>query len=359
MLYKFQKGQEQEQVQVEKVPFHNINKVKGKEKDLENLLANHLQDFFSDPVLMPISQERNWQEEPDLMALDENGTLYIFELKVGNVSDETVLQIIRYAQNFGVESYAKLDYFYQQWCCNTTDTPHTDLKTAHKDAFQLDAALPESQFNCKQKLILVGNTADSKLVQTVQYWQEKGVDIDFMPYRFYEIGGEMYFEFFAKPFDMCSAQSKKGVLFDTNGTHSGLQSVLDMLRGKKKKISAYGKANRFVDWLKKDDYVLYYQVGYGVIAAGIVTDNVAENLDGEERCRRVRLLTDAIQCEEDICAISPRELKELLGHGFFYANTIKRPYLSEEEAKLVIEKLKDKYEKYQEKRKEKECDLKN
>ena len=91
-------------------------------------------------------------------------------------------------------------------CCNTTDTPHTDLKTAHKDAFQLDAALPESQFNCKQKLILVGNTADSKLVQTVQYWQEKGVDIDFMPYRFYEIGGEMYFEFFAS--DACAAASE-------------------------------------------------------------------------------------------------------------------------------------------------------
>ena len=108
--------------------------------------------------------------------------------------------------------------------------------------------------------------------------------------------------------------------------------------------------------MEKDDYVLYYQVGYGVIAAGIVTDNVAENLDREERCRRVNLLTDVIRCEEDICAISPRELEELLGHGFFYANTIKRPYLSIKEAKLITKKLQ---EKYQEKREEKECDLKN
>ena len=54
MLYKFHKEQEQ----VEKVPFHNIKKVSGNEKDLENLLANHLQDFFSNPVLMPIFQER-------------------------------------------------------------------------------------------------------------------------------------------------------------------------------------------------------------------------------------------------------------------------------------------------------------
>ena len=46
MLYKFHKEQEQ----VEKVPFHNIKKVSGNEKDLENLLANHLQDFFSNPV---------------------------------------------------------------------------------------------------------------------------------------------------------------------------------------------------------------------------------------------------------------------------------------------------------------------
>ena len=91
MLYKFHKEQEQ----IEKVSFHNIKKVGGNEKDLENLLANHLQDFFSNPVLMPIFQERKWQEEPDLMALDENGTLYIFELKVDFVSDETVFQIIR------------------------------------------------------------------------------------------------------------------------------------------------------------------------------------------------------------------------------------------------------------------------
>ena len=111
MLYKFHKEQEQ----IEKVSFHNIKKVGGNEKDLENLLANHLQDFFSNPVLMPIFQERKWQEEPDLMALDENGTLYIFELKVDFVSDETVFQIIRYAQKFGMESYAKLDHFYQQW----------------------------------------------------------------------------------------------------------------------------------------------------------------------------------------------------------------------------------------------------
>ena len=135
MLYKFHKEQEQ----IEKVSFHNIKKVGGNEKDLENLLANHLQDFFSNPVLMPIFQERKWQEEPDLMALDENGTLYIFELKVGFVSDKTVLQIIRYAQKFGVESYAKLDHFYQQWC-KTTGSSYTDLKIAHKDAFQLDSA---------------------------------------------------------------------------------------------------------------------------------------------------------------------------------------------------------------------------
>ena len=354
MLYKFYKEQEQ----IENVPFYGIEKVNGIEKDLENLLADHLQDFFSNPVVMPIFQERKGQEEPDLMALDENGTLYIFELKVGLVSDGVVLQVIRYAQKYGVESYAKLNHLYQQWRKNTGDS-YTDLQTAHKDAFQLESALPESQFNCKQKMILVGNAADNKLVQTVQYWQKNGLEIDFMPYRFYEIAGEIYLEFFAKPFDICffqANQSKKGVLFDTNGTNSGLRSVLDMLQDKEKKISAYGKANRFVDWLEKGDYVLYYQVGYGVVAAGIVTDQVAENLDGEERCRRVDLLTDAIRCEEDICAISPGELKELLGHGFFYANTIKRPYLSIEEAKLVTKKLQ---EKYLEKRKEKECDLKN
>jgi hypothetical protein len=46
------------------------------EKDLEDLLAKHLWDvlFMGNP-LMPIAQERPWQPDGDIYALNETGSL--------------------------------------------------------------------------------------------------------------------------------------------------------------------------------------------------------------------------------------------------------------------------------------------
>lgn len=46
-------------------------------------------------------QPRKWQEKPDLMALDREGNLYIFEIKVWESRNENLLQILRYGQLFG------------------------------------------------------------------------------------------------------------------------------------------------------------------------------------------------------------------------------------------------------------------
>jgi len=45
------------------------------EKDLENVLADHITRLIREEYLMIISQERPLQEEPDILALDKDGTL--------------------------------------------------------------------------------------------------------------------------------------------------------------------------------------------------------------------------------------------------------------------------------------------
>ena len=336
MLYKF----DNENNSLEMQKFYDFSDLKGKEKDLENLLASNLGEIYTENgLLMPIFQERQWQAEPDLCALDKEGNLIIFELKRGFVLGDTTIQIMRYAQELGQKNYSELNVIYN----NYINAHDIDLKAMHAQNFGLEMPLKESQFNKKQFLVIVGNSTDTDLMNAVDYWKSKGINIDYLPYRFYEINEELYFEFFAKPYDYhINPRDKKGIIFDTNATYDS-ESVWDMF--KHHKISAYGDASNFVYRFNKNDYVLYYQIGYGVIGAGQIIDSkVYDNKDAEEKFRKVKLLTPEIKSLDEICCISPSELTEITGKNFYYASTVKSPYLSEEDAKAVIDELNKKYE---------------
>ncbi len=64
---------------------------------------------------MPIFKERKFQEEADIMALDTNENLYIFELKRWQAKEENLLQVLRYGQLFGNSSYEDLDNMYKSF----------------------------------------------------------------------------------------------------------------------------------------------------------------------------------------------------------------------------------------------------
>lgn len=51
------------------------------ERHLQEILFKSLDRLFSDDELILIMQSRQGPEEPDLMAVDKHGHLYIFELK--------------------------------------------------------------------------------------------------------------------------------------------------------------------------------------------------------------------------------------------------------------------------------------
>lgn len=75
ILFKYQNSS------LEMLPFYDYADLKGKEKDLENLLADNLGELYiEDGQLMPIFQERQWWEEPDLCALDKDGNQRIWTL---------------------------------------------------------------------------------------------------------------------------------------------------------------------------------------------------------------------------------------------------------------------------------------
>lgn len=84
MLYKLNQYQNRNIYQ--KVKRVTLADIGWKEKDLENLISHNIQDFISSNDLMTIFNERVRQEEPDILALDSAGDLYIFELKDGQES---------------------------------------------------------------------------------------------------------------------------------------------------------------------------------------------------------------------------------------------------------------------------------
>lgn len=339
MLYKYENNT------LKKLGYYSYSDFQGKEKDLENLLAENLNDLYmEDAQLMPIFQERQLQAEPDLLALDKEGNLVIFELKRDEVQGDTTIQVMRYAQNYGQKTYLELNEFYQKYKSKRDDK--LSLKDAHKEAFGLDKELDESEFNKRQKMVIVGNSLDISLIKAVEYWKSKKLNIDFLPYRFYKINDEIYFEFFAKPYDYhLNIRYKKGIIFDTCRTYIE-SAVWDMF--KKNKVSAYNSASNFIRSFNKGDYVFYYHKGWGIIGVGIIKSSLPKEIssNGEiELYHTVKLLTPEISNESEIKCISANEICNLLGKNFYWASTTKRPYLTETESKVLADELIKRYSK--------------
>ncbi|GBR76820.1 hypothetical protein NO2_1310 [Candidatus Termititenax persephonae] len=335
MLYEFSDGK------ISPVKFFSYQEIFGKEKDLENLLARNMEELFYGEQIMTIFQERSGQQAPDICGLDKDGNLVIFELKREIVSDSTTIQIMRYAQVWGQYDYDALNERYKTWRAKYKVTVQ-ELADAHKKYFELEEPLLRDKFNLTQRLILVGNSADGNLLNAIKYWKSQKLNIDFAPYRFYEIGGQTYFEFFSKPYDIhWNPVSNKAVMFDTCKTYIP-DAIWDMFKAHK--VSAYGDAIYCVNYLNKGDTVFFYHKGWGIVAAGKITSNNPKDLpENEERYHSVDFLTPIPSPGNELRCLSPAEIKQALGKGFYWARTVKTPYLNEAEAKKLIEMLNDKY----------------
>ncbi len=78
------------------------------ERALQAVLFDSLDRLFPDDELVLLMQSRSWQEEPDLMAVDKDGHLYIFELKAWESHSSNLLQVLRYGQMYGGSRYSDL-----------------------------------------------------------------------------------------------------------------------------------------------------------------------------------------------------------------------------------------------------------
>ena len=234
-----------------------------KEEDLEKILAERIDYLIRSDMLWVIFRERKFQEEADILALDEKGILYIFELKRWQSDQSNLLQVIRYGQIFGRYRYEELQDLLRKY----TKDPTADLAKAHASYFELDSALNPSAFNHDQRFVVVTAGVDIDTLEAVRYWSGKNLPITALTYHVYEFGGNFFIEFHSyspEPNDYAALLSNN-VVVNTNITYRK-DAYKQMLADKK--AAAYYDRKTAVDGIQKGDRVFLYHTGVGVCAMG-------------------------------------------------------------------------------------------
>ncbi len=313
------------------------------EQDLEDLIAKHLLgELFERMPLLTFFEQRPMQAEADIYAVNEAGDVVIFELKRSTASQDALDQLFRYTQCASQWGYDDINRKFQNY--QKKEPNGLTLVQAHRDVFNLDEPLDEHQFNQRQIMWVIGSAADESLIRGVDYWKSQGLSIDFLPYRLYEIAGQFYFEFFAKPYDThVNPGSVKGVLFDTCATYYD-----DSLRWmvEKKRVSAYGDRKEAVYSLAHGDYVFYSHVGHGLVSAARVVGRSVKSDPGspsgeDELYWDVKPLTRPPTDLNSPEAMSFAQVRKVTGRNFFWARTQKTPYLNREEAEHLLSELRN------------------
>jgi len=156
-----------------------------------------------------------------------------------------------------------------------------------------------------------------------------------VPYRLYQLGTGIHFELFSLPYDRHrNPGTLKGVLFDTNRSWDE-NSVWSMLE--QRRVAAYEGARYFADYIDHGDIVFYSHVGKGIVAAARVTGPTKKPSD-EEWYHDVEFLTATPTRQTNIRrAVSFRRVTEVTGKSFYWARTVKVPYLTREETDALLE----------------------
>ncbi|MDE2742545.1 MAG: hypothetical protein OXI58_13215 [Gemmatimonadota bacterium] len=245
-----------------------------KEEHIEAFLGPRLSEIVSEDQLMQIGRERRGQEEADLLALSKEGILYIFELKRWESKPENILQVMRYGQIFGRYSYGELEFLAQK-----QKQLDGSLKEKHRVYFQLNTELPESKFNHDQVFVLFTNGLDEDTISAVNFWTQKGIKIECVPYRTYEINGEPYIQWDTyNPRDEIPFEANT-CFFIVNTNRSYMPDVWkDMINNGK--ASAYYSNKNAICRVSRGSVVYLYHTGVGIIAKGHATSNYEEA--GEE-----------------------------------------------------------------------------
>jgi hypothetical protein len=235
------------------------------ERGLQDILFRSLDRLIGDDELLLLMQSRHWQEEPDLMALDKDGNLYIFEIKVWESRSENLLQALRYGQLNGALDYDGLNEIWRR-------RPDADRSLDETHQAKFDVQLKSEDFNRRQIFVVLTNGLDAETRRAVKYWRTTGLDVRPWIYRSYDFDNKLVLEIapFRTADDPLEDQAEGGGDgFYVVNTNFRNEPADDLAMISDKKVAAF-----FAPWklkiarLKPGDHVFLYRSRAGVVAIG-------------------------------------------------------------------------------------------
>lgn len=226
------------------------------ERKFQSLLFENLERMIREEELLVIMESRHWQEEPDLMAVDANGDLYIFELKAWESQSSNILQALKYGQMYGKYDYDQLNDIYKKF------NGKSELIKEFKRYFP-ESEIDQDGFNHKQHFIILTNGVDIKTREAVNYWKTQGLDVRSWIYRLYKTGeGHILLELntFSTKDDPFEDVEEGYFVVNTDVQHYSQEAEKDML--KNKKAAAYYDPWKFkINRIQRNDRVFLYSSG--------------------------------------------------------------------------------------------------
>lgn len=301
----------------------------GSEKDLEDYLKSAIGDLVF-PEYLVFGNERSFQGEADLFAVNGKGDLVLFELKVhGHYDRGKIYQAMSYAQAFSTWRYEAMNRHFKK-CYPTTPGELLDEFEDHF-GYRIDPA----DFNRHQRIIIISHSSSPDTMAVSSYWKSKGIDLEEYFYRFYEADGRTLFEL------------SNELFFNPNTGHCWINTcsrhipdaVFDMVANRK--AATYGQRKGVIGkWMTKGNIFLY-QNGWGIVAAGVGTatikDEYNSTLGDDERSIRLTDFCSGVDpdARQITRSITPSRIKELLGRDFYFPNSLVT--LGKEEAERLRE----------------------
>lgn len=331
MLYKLN-ANKQDYSKVNRITLADIE---WKELDLQRLISSHIQDFIYSNELLTIFNERPRQEEPDILALDKNGDLYILELKRWSSGKENLLQVLRYGQLYGSSNYDELNELFQKY-----SESKVELVDVHKQYFDLpdEKALRRSDFNNHQHFLIVTNGLDQNTVDAIRYWKNNGLSIDAIIYWIFEINGEHYIEFnMYSPIEGYLEYEGNNYVLNTNFSNN--KNHTDDMINEHKAAAYYPGWREKIEKLQKGDTVFLYKSGSGIIAYGVANGKlVKKDCDGYKDYEYNMHLDNFTKLKKPMSAA---KIKEITKQGFPFRTTMF--LISEECRDIIIKEIQEKY----------------
>ena len=311
-----------------------VNSIGESEKDLENYLKDIIGDILF-PEYMIFGNQRSFQSEADLFAVNNSGDLVVFELKVDGLYDRgKVYQALSYAQRFSYWRYTEMNNHFKK--CFPEGKELIEVFQEHY-GYGIDL----TEFNKKQKTIIISHSSSEDTGTIAKYWRKAGVDIEEYFYRFYEVAGKRYFELSNELFVQ---QGYYNCWINTCRRYIP-KAYLDMV--KHHKAAVYEERRGIIgEWMKKAMIFLYHN-GCGIIGAGkgtaTITDTHNEELGTDERAIKLTNFISGVDLDsgEIIHSLEPSAIKVLLQRDFYFPNSIVT--LTQAEAKTLFEECRKRF----------------